>query len=83
MKQHGGDVAKVLRRTKNYIVENSLECQIIAGSIRTGVDVADAWMEGADIVTTGISVIREMVEHPKTTESIKRFDEDFSSWLSK
>lgn len=82
LKQHGGDVTKVLERTKKYISENSLECQIIAGSIRTGVDVADAWEQGADIVTTGIPVIREMVEHPKTTESIEKFDKDFSSWLN-
>jgi transaldolase len=82
LKQHGGDVAKVLHRTKNYIIENDINCQIIAGSIRTGTDVSDAWIEGADIVTTGLPVIREMVEHPKTTEAIERFDKDFSAWLN-
>jgi transaldolase len=82
LKQHGGDVGKVLDRTKNYIIENQFDCQIIAGSIRTGTDVSDAWIEGADIVTTGLPVIREMVEHPKTTEAIDRFDKDFSAWLN-
>lgn len=82
LKQHGGDVAKVLHRTKNYISENDIDCQIIAGSIRTGTDVSDAWIEGADIVTTGLPVIQEMVEHPKTTEAIQRFDKDFSAWLN-
>ena len=82
LKQHGGDVAKVLDRTRYYIKENSLDCEIIAGSIRTGTDVADAWRQGADIVTTGLPVIREMVEYPKTTEAIQRFDKDFSAWLN-
>ena len=82
LKQHGGGVAKVLDRTKNYIYENGLDCEIIAGSIRTGTDVSDAWKLGADIVTTGLPVIREMVEHPKTTESINQFDRDFSAWLN-
>lgn len=82
LKQHGGDVGKVLDRTKNYIYENALNCEIIAGSIRTGTDVSDAWKEGADIVTTGLPVIREMVEHPKSTEAIQRFDKDFSAWLN-
>jgi len=82
LKQHGGDVAKVLDRTKNYIYENALDCEIIAGSIRTQTDVSDAWKEGADIVTTGLPVIREMVEHPKSTEAIERFDKDFSAWLN-
>lgn len=82
LKQYGGDVEKVLARTKNYINENDLDCQIISGSIRTATDVSDSWIQGADIVTTGIPVIREMVEHPKTTEAIERFDKDFSAWLS-
>lgn len=82
LKQHGGDVAKVLDRTKNYIYENALDCEIIAGSIRTQTDVSDAWKEGADIVTTGLPVILEMVEHPKSTEAIQRFDKDFSAWLN-
>jgi len=82
LKQHGGDVAKVLDRTKNYIYENALDCEIIAGSIRTQTDVSDAWKEGADIVTTGLPVILEMVEHPKSTEAIERFDKDFYAWLN-
>lgn len=82
LKQHGGDVAKVLDRAKNYIYENALDCEIIAGSIRTQTDVSDAWKEGADIVTTGLPVILEMVEHPKSTEAIERFDKDFSAWLN-
>ena len=82
LKQHGGDVKKVLRRTKKYITENGLNTKIIAGSIRTQQDVADAWEYGADIVTTGLPVIKEMVVHPKTTESYDGFMKDFSSWLN-
>lgn len=82
LKQHGGDVEKVLARTRNYIKENELSCQIIAGSIRTQQDVSDAWIYGADIVTTGLPVIKEMVVHPKTDEAIERFNNDFSSWIN-
>ena len=82
LKQHGGDVAKVLKRTKNYIYENGLDAQIIAGSIRTQTDVSDSWIEGADIATTGLPVIREMSQHPMSTEAIQRFDKDFSAWLN-
>lgn len=81
LKQHGGDVEKVLNRTKKYIVENQLDTQIIAGSIRTQQDVSEAWNFGADIVTTGLPVIKEMVLHPKTDEAINRFNQDFSAWL--
>lgn len=82
LKQHGGDVERALRRTKQYIRENGLDTQIIAGSIRTQQDVCDAWDYGADIVTTGLPVINEMVSHPKTTESYNGFMNDFASWIN-
>ena len=82
LKQHGGDVERALRRTKQYIRENGLSTQIIAGSIRTQQDVCDAWDYGADIVTTGLPVMKEMVRHPKTTESYDGFMSDFAAWIN-
>ena len=82
LKQHGGDVERALRRTRRYILENGLDTQIIAGSIRTQQDVCDAWDYGADIVTTGLPVIKEMVSHPKTTESYNGFMNDFAAWMN-
>jgi len=79
--QSGGDVKKVLERTKNYILANSLKTKIIAGSIRTQTDVSNAWRYGADIVTTSKAVIDEMIPHPKTDEAIYQFTRDFSAWL--
>ena len=81
LKQHGGDVERALRRTKQYIRENGLDTQIIAGSIRTQQDVCDAWDYGADIVTTGLPVINEMIHHPKTNESYDGFMKDFAAWI--
>ena len=81
LKQHGGDVERALRRTKQYIKENGLDTQIIAGSIRTQQDVCDAWDYGADIVTTGLPVINEMIHHPKTNESYDGFMKDFAAWI--
>ena len=82
LKQHGGDVERALKRTRRYILENGLDTQIIAGSIRTQQDVCDAWDYGADIVTTGLPVIKEMVSHPKPTESYNGFMNDFAAWMN-
>ena len=82
LKKHGGDVERALKRTRRYILENGLDTQIIAGSIRTQQDVCDAWDYGADIVTTGLPVIKEMVSHPKTTESYNGFMNDFAAWMN-
>ena len=82
LKQHGGDVERALRRTKQYIRENGLDTQIIAGSIPTQQDLCEAWDYGADIVTTGLPVMKEMVRHPKTTESYDGFMSDFAAWIN-
>mgnify|MGYP003148867679 CR=1 FL=1 len=66
---------------EELIKENGLDTQIIAGSIRTQQDVCDAWDYGADIVTTGLPVINEMIHHPKTDESYDGFMKDFAAWI--
>ena len=79
--QSGGDVAKVLQRTRDFIDTNNLKSEIIAGSIRTQTDVSNAWHHGAHIVTTSKSVINEMMLHPKTDEAIDQFTRDFKAWI--
>ena len=82
LRQHGGDVERAIKRTKKYIEENKLDTKLICGSIRTQQDVSDAWEFGADIVTTGLKVIKEMVVHPKTKESYDGFNKDFAKWIN-
>ena len=82
MRQHGGNVERAINRTKKYIEENKLDTKLICGSIRTQQDVSDAWDLGADIVTTGLNVIKEMVVHPKTIESYDGFIKDFAKWIN-
>ena len=65
--------------------ENELElepvCEIIIGSIRHPADITDAFMSGAHIVTADPTNIKKMVVHPKTTESVNQFLNDFQKWL--
>jgi transaldolase len=77
----GGDSSEVLKRVHEFIEANGLDCEIIAGSIRSPQDVENAWAAGAHIVTTGHDVVKRSTEHPKTTESIQRFLSDFESWM--
>ena len=78
----GGDPLKVLSRTRKFIDDNNLECEIIAGSIRNPRDLSDCWSEGCHIVTAGYPVISKAVSHIKTDESVKGFMEDFAQWIS-
>ena len=77
-----GDPEKVLRETRKFIDENSLDCEIIAGSIRKPKDVSSAWASGCHIVTAGYSVILGMTRHSQTDKSIAGFLNDFSEWMS-
>jgi transaldolase len=78
----GGSPNCVLERTNRFITQNGYDAKIIAGSIRTVTDVANAWNSGAHIVTTGLPVIKQMCYHPQTTTSVNKFLEDFKAWRS-
>lgn len=77
----GGDPLKVLRRTRKFIDANNFDCEIIAGSIRNAYDLEDCWDSGAHIVTAGYDAVVKGTQHPKTTESIDGFLNDFKDWI--
>jgi transaldolase len=47
--------------------------QIIVAAVRTGHQIAESAVAGADIVTAGLDVFKEAFEHPYTQDGIKRF----------
>ena len=47
--------------------------EIIVAAVRTGRQIVDAAVAGADIVTAGLAVYQESIQHPFTDEGIKRF----------
>jgi transaldolase len=77
----GEDVYRTLSTTASVIKENNLDCEIIAGSIRSYVDVTDAWASGCHVVTAGRDVIEAGLKHPGTDASVEGFLNDFSDWI--
>ena len=57
------------------------ETEIIMGSIRSAIDIVEAQLAGAHIVTAGLPHYIKMSEHAGTTESVNRFLTDFQEWL--
>lgn len=47
--------------------------EIIVSAVRNGRQVVDSAVAGADIVTAGLAVYKEMIAHPYTDEGLKRF----------
>ena len=62
-------------------LSSNLNCEIIAGSIRSQGDVSDAGDNGCDIVTCSTAVIKSMTKHPKTDASVEGFLNDFKNWI--
>jgi transaldolase len=77
----GGDPLKILQRVRKFIDTNGFNCEIIAGSIRNAYDLEDCWDAGAHIVTAGYGAVIKGTQHPKTTESINGFLNDFKDWI--
>lgn len=77
----GGRPSSVLRRTRDFISESDLDCEIIAGSIRSPYDLDNCWDAGCHIVTASHSVIKKATQHVKTEESIQGFIKDFEQWI--
>lgn len=77
----GGSPGEVLCQVRSFISSNSLDCEIISGSIRSAKDVSTAWNAGSHIVTAGMSVVKKMMDHPQTDLSVQGFLSDFKEWL--
>ncbi|MEM3401722.1 MAG: transaldolase family protein [Candidatus Hadarchaeales archaeon] len=73
-KDAGIDPVKVIRESKQIIEEGGFKTRIIVGSIRKPEDVAEAAVAGAHIITIPYKILKQMVYHPKTEETIAEFD---------
>lgn len=51
----------------------SFDTEIIVAAVRNGRQIVEAAVAGADIVTAGLAVYQESIQHPYTTDGISRF----------
>ena len=76
------DPAVVVSRTRALIDRDRIPSEIIAGSMRGVVDVRDAALAGAHIVTVPPKFFADMAGHFKTAEVVHQFLTDFERWLT-
>jgi transaldolase len=72
----------VMKSVRYMIDRDGLDTEIIAGSIRGIVDIRDAALSGAHIVTIPPKFYPSMMQHFKTDEVINQFMTDFKEWMS-
>jgi transaldolase len=70
----GYDVRPVIAATRNVLDREGLKSKIIVGSMRHMMDVNEALESGAHVPTITPPILRKMVWHPRTIETINEFN---------
>jgi transaldolase len=70
----GYDVRPVIRSTREILDRENLPSKIIVGSMRHMMDVNEALECGAHVPTITPPILRKMVWHPRTIETINEFN---------
>lgn len=74
------DPNRVLREARLLLAPYP-QAEIIAGSIRSVLDVKEAGLAGAHIVTASLKTIKAALAHFKTDHAVQNFLKDFHQWI--
>lgn len=72
----GNDPAVLIRNVRNWLAEWQSTARIIVGSIRTLMDIQNAALAGAHIITIPPQFLPKMVDHRYTRETVRQFVQD-------
>jgi transaldolase len=72
----GNDPAIIIRNVRRWLDDWSLSARIIVGSIRTVMDIQNAALAGAHIITIPPQFLPQMVDHRYTRETVRQFMQD-------
>jgi transaldolase len=75
----GYDVRQVIADTRDQLDREGLASEIIVGSVRQAIDVTESLSAGAHIVTVPPKILRAMLFNPRTTETIREFNDAWAS----
>jgi transaldolase len=72
----GNDPAVVIRNVRDWLEQWDSAARIIVGSIRTVMDIQNAALAGAHIITIPPQFLPKMVDHRYTRETVRQFMQD-------
>jgi len=72
----GNDPAVTIKNVRQWLDDWSLSARIIVGSIRTVMDIQNAALAGAHVVTIPPQFLPKMVDHRYTRETVRQFMQD-------
>jgi len=77
----GNDPAVTIRNTRRWLDDWQISSHIIVGSIRTVMDIQNAALAGAHIITIPPQFLPKMVDHRYTRETVRQFVQDAEKTL--
>lgn len=72
----GGDPAITIRSVRQWLDDWALPARIIVGSIRSVMDIQNAALAGAHIITIPPQFLPKMVDHRYSRETVRQFVQD-------
>lgn len=72
----GSDPAILIRNLRRWLDDWALPARIIVGSIRSVMDIQNAALSGAHIITIPPQFLPKMVDHKYTRETVRQFVQD-------
>jgi transaldolase len=72
----GSDPTVTIRNVRQWLDDWDLSARIIVGSIRTVMDIQNAALAGAHIITIPPQFLSKMVDHRYTRETVRQFVQD-------
>ena len=77
----GYDAGSIVEDLRGVMDRGGSHAEIIVGSIRHLMDVNEALLAGAHIVTVPPKFFAPLCSHPKTDEVVEQFVSEFSEWM--
>ncbi len=72
----GGDAPELIARSADWLERWNYQSKIIVGSIRSVIDIQEAAVAGAHVITIPPDFLTKMADHKYTRETVKQFVND-------
>ena len=72
----GNDPMVVIRNVRNWLNEWDYSAKIIVGSVRAAIDIQNAALAGAHIITVPPPFFAKMIDHKYTRDTVRQFNRD-------
>lgn len=79
----GHDAPKLIRQAVDWLREWSYTSKIIVGSVREVMNIQDAVLAGAHVITVPPQFMNKLIDHRYTRETVRQFNEDAREALGK